>query len=108
MSWVDDYTDAARDALTAFGGSYRAYGHYVAGYARAVDLCLNAPMHITVVGSFGDPRSHALLSAASPRYIFCSIVKSSIASMIYKIKLLITLSTIKYSLIRRVCHVSSY
>ena len=75
MSWVDDYTDAARDALTAFGGSYKAYGHYVAGYARAVDLCLNAPMHITVVGSFGDPRSHALLSAALKPYVASRIVQ---------------------------------
>jgi len=75
MTWVEDYTDAARDALTAFSHSYKAYGHYVAGYARAVDLSLNAPVHVTVVGSYGDARSHELLRAALKPYVASRVVQ---------------------------------
>ncbi len=75
MTWVEDYTDAARDALTAFSHSYKAYGHYVAGYARAVDLSLNAPVHVTVVGAYGDARSHELLRAALKPYVASRVVQ---------------------------------
>ncbi len=64
-----------RDALTAFSHSYKAYGHYVAGYARAVDLSLNAPVHVTVVGAYGDARSHELLRAALKPYVASRVVQ---------------------------------
>jgi uncharacterized protein YyaL (SSP411 family) len=75
MTWVPDYADTAREALTAFGRTYKAYGHYVAGYARAVDLSLNPPVHITVVGPFGDARSHDLLRAALKPYVASRVVQ---------------------------------
>ena len=75
MTWVPDYADTAREALTAFGRTYKAYGHYVAGYARAVDLSLNPPVHIAVVGPFGDARSHDLLRAALKPYVASRVVQ---------------------------------
>jgi hypothetical protein len=75
MTWVPDYADIAREALTAFGDTYKAYGHYTAGYARAVDLLLNAPVHVAVIGSYGDPRSHDLLHAALKPYVASRVVQ---------------------------------
>jgi uncharacterized protein YyaL (SSP411 family) len=34
----DDYADTARATLASFAGDYKRFGHFVAGYARAVDL----------------------------------------------------------------------
>jgi len=75
MTWVPDYADTAREALTAFGHTYKAYGHYVAGYARAVDLLLNAPVHVAVVGPYGDARCHELLRAALKPYVASRVVQ---------------------------------
>lgn len=70
------FEDAAREALAAFVGDYRRYGHYVAGYARAVDLLFHAPVHVVVVGPKGDPRTRRLTLAALRPYVASRVVQT--------------------------------
>jgi uncharacterized protein len=60
----ESYTKMAREALESFGGDYRQFGYYAAGYARAVDLLFHPPLHVTIVGDPKDPRAQALRAAA--------------------------------------------
>lgn len=71
-----DYEDAAREALASFAPDYRRYGHYVAGYARAVDLFFHAPVHVTVVGARNDPRTRQLARAALRPFVASRIVQT--------------------------------
>ncbi|MFT7485947.1 MAG: hypothetical protein ACI9F9_001799, partial [Candidatus Paceibacteria bacterium] len=70
-----DYEDCAREALTAFTGDYKRYGHYVAGYARAVDLLFHLPVVVTIVGPRNSDRTSALRQAALRPYIASRIVR---------------------------------
>ncbi|HKE00351.1 MAG TPA: DUF255 domain-containing protein, partial [Planctomycetota bacterium] len=65
----DSWRATAREALEAFTSDYRQYGYYAAGYARAVDLLLHEPLHVTVVGPIADPRAAALRLAALSQYV---------------------------------------
>ncbi|MBL8693149.1 MAG: thioredoxin domain-containing protein [Planctomycetes bacterium] len=65
----DSYLRTAREALQSFTQDYRQYGYYVAGYARAVDLLLHEPIHVTVVGSWGSEVEERLRIAALGRYM---------------------------------------
>jgi hypothetical protein len=47
----DRYADAARGTLEAFAGAYAPMGHFAAGYAKAVDMLLNPPAVVNIVGS---------------------------------------------------------
>jgi len=47
----DEYADAARGTLEAFAGAYAQMGHFAAGYAKAVDMLLNPPAVVNIVGS---------------------------------------------------------
>ena len=70
-----DYEDAGREALESFAVDYKRYGHFVAGYARAVDLLLHPPVHVTIVGSTHDSKTHALAKAALKPYVASRIVQ---------------------------------
>jgi hypothetical protein len=71
----DDYADAARAALASFTGDYKRFGHFVAGYARAVDFCLHEPVHVTIVGPKGSEATRALRLAALRPYVASRIVQ---------------------------------
>ena len=70
-----DYADTARETLESFTHDYKRYGHFVAGYARAVDLILNPPVHVTIVGSLGQRQTRALHAAALAPYVASRIVQ---------------------------------
>lgn len=70
------FEDAAREALAAFVDDYKRYGHYVAGYARAVDLFFHAPVHVVVVGSKDDPATGQLTRAALRPYVASRVVQT--------------------------------
>ncbi len=71
----DDYADAARATLASFAGDYKSFGHFVAGYARAVDLLFNEPVHVTIVGPKGAEATRALRAAALKPYVASRIVQ---------------------------------
>lgn len=72
----DDYGDTAREALASFVLDYKRYGHFVAGYARAVDLLFHPPVHVTILGKRDDPRTRALSDAALKPYVASRIVQA--------------------------------
>lgn len=71
-----DYADCAREALASFVTDYKRYGHYVAGYARAVDLLFHEPIHVTVVGPWNAPATRALVRAAFRPYVASRVVQT--------------------------------
>jgi uncharacterized protein YyaL (SSP411 family) len=70
-----DYADTARETLVSFLGDYKRYGHFVAGYARAVDLALNPPVHVTIVGPAERADTRALRAAALAPYVASRVVQ---------------------------------
>jgi uncharacterized protein YyaL (SSP411 family) len=58
----EEYGQAARATLEAFAPSYHALGYFAAGYARQVDLLLNPPAAVNIVG--GAEGARALHRAA--------------------------------------------
>ncbi len=72
----DDYRDTAREALASFVLDYKRYGHFVAGYARAVDLLFHPPVHVTILGRRDDPRTRELVDAALKPYVASRIVQA--------------------------------
>jgi len=75
LAHVKDYADTARDTLNAFVGDYKRYGHYVAGYARAVDLLIHEPVHVTIVGPRRSRETRALTDAALGPYVASRVVQ---------------------------------
>jgi uncharacterized protein YyaL (SSP411 family) len=75
LSGVSDYADTARDTLESFAGDYKRFGHFTAGYARAVDLSFHEPVHVTVVGRRGASDTNALAQAARKPYVASRIVQ---------------------------------
>jgi uncharacterized protein YyaL (SSP411 family) len=71
----DDYADAARAALESFATGYKRFGHFVAGYARAVDLLFHEPVHVTIVGPRAAEATRALREAALRPYVASRIVQ---------------------------------
>lgn len=71
----DDYADTARETLASFVSDYKRYGHFVAGYARAVDLLFHEPLHVTIVGSRHAESTRALAEAALRPYVASRIVQ---------------------------------
>jgi uncharacterized protein YyaL (SSP411 family) len=69
------FADAARAALASFAGDYKRYGHFVAGYARAVDLLFNEPVHVTIVGPRASEATRVLRLAALKPYVASRIVQ---------------------------------
>lgn len=72
----DDYADTARETLAAFVLDYKRYGHFVAGYARAVDLHFHPPVHVTIVGRRSDPATQALIDAALRPFVASRVVQA--------------------------------
>jgi uncharacterized protein YyaL (SSP411 family) len=70
------WADTARETLAAFLPDYKRYGHFVAGYARAVDLLLNPPAHVTVVGPLEREDTRALREAALAPYVASRILQT--------------------------------
>ncbi|MEO6710403.1 MAG: hypothetical protein ABI054_11170, partial [Planctomycetota bacterium] len=67
----------ASEALAAFAGDYKRHGHFVAGYARAVALCMHPPVHVTIVSAANDPLAGLLLrKAALEPYVASCVVQS--------------------------------
>jgi uncharacterized protein YyaL (SSP411 family) len=58
----DEYSGIARGTLEAFVSQYPHLGYFGAGYAKQVDLALNPPAEVNIVG---DPRSAAELHRAA-------------------------------------------
>lgn len=71
----DDYADTARATLESFATDYKRYGHFVAGYARAVDLFFHEPLHVTIVGPRNSELSRQLVEAALRPYVASRIVQ---------------------------------
>src|SRR4029079_3129008 len=63
-----DYADTARETLESFASDYKRYGHFVAGYARAVDLLFHEPVHVTIVGARKSAATRARADAAPRPY----------------------------------------
>jgi len=70
------FEEHARMALASFLKDYKRYGHFVAGYGRAVDLLFHAPVHVTIVGPKGADRTRALRTAALKPYVASRIVQT--------------------------------
>jgi uncharacterized protein YyaL (SSP411 family) len=75
LSGVSDYADAARETLESFAGDYKRFGHFTAGYARAVDLFFHEPVRVTIVGRCGARDTAALAAAARRPYVASRIVQ---------------------------------
>ena len=77
LSWLsenEEYSNAGRRALELFIGDYERYGLMAASYGMALDLYLNGPISITIVGSskskeFGDFKSRALKVYSPRKYV---------------------------------------
>lgn len=74
-SGVHDYADTARETLESFAGDYKRYGHFTAGYARAVDLFFHEPVRVTIVGRRESRDTQALAEAARRPYVASRIVQ---------------------------------
>jgi uncharacterized protein YyaL (SSP411 family) len=59
-----DYEEAARRTLEGFSGDEEVMGHFAAAYARAVDLLLDPPVEVRIVGDPAQPATAALHIAA--------------------------------------------
>ena len=70
-----DYADTATETLASFLSTYKGYGHFVAGYARAVDLWIHPPVHVTIVGPLSSEETRALRAAALDSYCASRIVQ---------------------------------
>jgi uncharacterized protein YyaL (SSP411 family) len=70
------WADVARETLESFLGDYKRYGHFVAGYARAVDLHLHPPVHVTIVGPLEREDTWTLRRAALAPYVASRIVQT--------------------------------
>lgn len=71
----NDYADTARETLASFVTDYKRYGHFVAGYGRAVDLLFHEPVHVTIVGPRSDAATRTLAEAALRPYVASRIVQ---------------------------------
>jgi hypothetical protein len=59
-----DYEEAARRTLEGFSGDEEVMGHFAAAYARVVDLLLDPPVEVRIVGDPAQPATAALHVAA--------------------------------------------
>jgi uncharacterized protein YyaL (SSP411 family) len=64
----DTYLEKAESTLEAVGGQYARYGYMASPYALAVDLFLNEPTRIVIVGSLKESGTNQLLKASLQAY----------------------------------------
>lgn len=69
-----DYMETGERALLVFADEYTRYDTMAAAYGLTVNRAVNEPTEIAVVGTPGDPRTAALLSAAWQAYVPWRIV----------------------------------
>ncbi|MCH7999169.1 MAG: thioredoxin domain-containing protein, partial [Chloroflexi bacterium] len=60
----EEYKRVAQATLEAFSPSYHTLGYFAAGYAKQVDLLLNPPAEVNIVGTLKDDGVRALHLAA--------------------------------------------
>lgn len=70
------FGQTGRRVLEAFVEDFKRYGHFVAGYGRAVDLVFHEPVNVTIVGARGADRTRALRQAALRPYVASRIVQT--------------------------------
>ncbi|MCE9595722.1 MAG: DUF255 domain-containing protein [Planctomycetes bacterium] len=75
VSHENDWMAKARETLESFASDYKRYGHLVAGYARAVDLVLQPPVHVIVVGPRDANETTTLRRAALAPYVASRVVQ---------------------------------
>ncbi|MFT4538151.1 MAG: hypothetical protein ACI835_000584 [Planctomycetota bacterium] len=66
----------AREALTAFLTDFKRYGHFTAGYGRAVDLLVHEPIQVIIVGPRDADLTRTLRRAALAPYVASRIVQT--------------------------------
>ncbi len=71
----ESWAKLAHDTLKSFAGDYKRHGDFVASYARSVDLMLQPPVHVTIVGYRGAKSTQALRAAALAPYVASRIVQ---------------------------------
>jgi hypothetical protein len=64
LTRLSEHEETARRTLEAFYGDQEVMGHFAAAYARVVDMFLNPPPEVRIVGDLARPEAAALLSAA--------------------------------------------
>lgn len=75
LTQKEAYLEAAHKTLLVFTEDYHLYGYFTAGYARAVDLFLHAPIHAVIVGKRGEPATDAMIAAATRLYLPSKLVQ---------------------------------
>lgn len=70
------WRQVALRTLGALAGEYKRAGHDAASYARAVDLALNPPVHVLIVGEAEARDTKALRRAALRPYVVGRIVQT--------------------------------
>jgi len=68
--------EEGRRTLASFLDDYRRYGHHVAAFARAVNLLVLPPVHVTIVGARDARRTVDLRRAALRPYVANRIVQT--------------------------------
>lgn len=71
-----EFAVRGRQALAAFLGDFRRYGHFTAGYGRAVDLLVHEPIQVTIVGPRDSDLTRVLRQAALAPYVASRIVQT--------------------------------
>jgi uncharacterized protein YyaL (SSP411 family) len=64
----ESYLTYAEQALKHFGSVCKDYGIFAAAYFHALDVFLNPPAHIVIIGRKDDPRTSALHETALQTY----------------------------------------
>ena len=71
-----EFERRGRQALAAFLTDFKRYGHFTAGYGRAVDLLVREPILVTIVGPRDSERTRALRRSALAPYVSSRIVQT--------------------------------
>ncbi|MFH0947044.1 MAG: DUF255 domain-containing protein [Planctomycetota bacterium] len=71
----EEYLETAERTLRLFAEDYHMYGFFTAGYARAVDLFLNPPVHAVIVGDRHDPVTVEMAKEANRLYLPSKLVQ---------------------------------
>lgn len=75
MTHEPRWSALARETLESFAGEFRRHGHAASSYARAVNLLLNDPLHVVIVGTPERDDTRSLQRAALSRYACQRIVQ---------------------------------
>lgn len=76
MTGESRWRQCAMRTLGVFANDYKRAGHEAASYARAVDLALNPPVHVLIVGEADAQDTRALRLAALRPYVVRRVVQT--------------------------------